>query len=182
MTHVGKHIFLSTLASLSLIAVAKPANAVSGITSNPGLNSGNCSYASAAVVVDGDALQITGDAWGLGYADGACNGAPAAENTVAFEPTLSVLPLLASEPHTCMWGGWSGFEYNTEDVWGIYVATIPGATESATGNVGTVFPASQLCGPGYYQLEIVTYIYTEGGWQPGIPLTTPWTFADLSAP
>jgi hypothetical protein len=183
MNPISKAALCVAVASVASLAAPTAAHAVQKVTWTNGPNdpSSPCSIGTAVLEQSGDAILVTGYAFGAGSDGGRCDGATTPENTVAIAPTLYVWDWQTGA-RVCKWGGYSEFEYNTTDVLGMYFATIPGAGLLSSGDAGLTIPASQLCGPGYYQLSVQTYLWVpEGGsgaWVQG-NVSTGWQYMSL---
>jgi len=170
--------------SVAVLAAPTTAHAVQKVTwtNGPLDKTSPCSWGTAVLEQASGGIKATGYAWGAGTDGGKCDGATTGENTVAIAPTLYVWDWNTGSARVCKWGGYSEFEYNTTDVFGIYFATIPGAGLMSSGDAGLTIPASELCGPGYYQLSVQTYLFVpdglSGAWVQG-NVSTPWQFMNF---
>jgi hypothetical protein len=175
--------------SIGLLTASQPAHAEqkSSVVYNTILGSPYCLWETYVLGQNGNNLQVTGYAWGQGYAGGACNGDVAPENTISMDATLAfratpTAPITWSKPLTPS-TNWLYGVWNTTNFFGLYFATIPGAGLLSSGAAGLIIPYTELNGPGYYQIEMSAWIPAAvvGGVQTatGAPVHSDWQYMNI---
>lgn len=146
-----------------------------------------CAWETWVMSQVGNDIQVTAYSWGQGYNNGACNGAPAPENSIAMDAILAYKDPNTQQIKSCKRltpnDNWLGGVYNTTDGLGIYFATIPGGGLLSSGAAGAIIPTNELCGAGYYQVEMDTCVQLNGSpyWTCG-PVSTPWEYMNIPNP
>jgi hypothetical protein len=143
-----------------------------------------CIYESWVVSQNGSGIQVTGYTWGMGWNGGACNGDPAPEYSISMDALLAFKDPRTGQMRNCKQLTPSTNPqfgiYNTTDGLGIYFATIPGAGLFSSGSAGLIIPSNELCGPGYYQIEMTAWTPNSDGqtWIGG-PVHSDWQYMNI---
>jgi len=149
---------------------------------NPGQNGQYCVTANAYVggaTADGHYLNVVGYASASEWNNGGCDGAPAPENSVVMQASIWYAPPDGSRPFAVYSFPDNGaaWQYNTLDVWGVYLATLDNQSPLSGVNVAD----ANFYGSGYYSLGVTAYVNTGNGWQGGTTYS-PWQYASFKTP
>jgi hypothetical protein len=175
-----KHILRLAIsgAALATALVVAPGSAQALTTVyNPGTNGAYCVEAYSyinGVTPDGHSLQFMGYADASLWNNGGCDGDAAGENTVIMHAELQWSPDNGNDyqpvyavPTT---GSDSYWEYNTYDLWGVYIATLE--NQSPLGGV-TLVDGNLPTGDGWYRLRVTSYVLAGNGWNGGTIYSAP---------
>jgi hypothetical protein len=165
-----------TALAMTLVAVPRSAHALTTVY-NPRTNGEYCAGAYAyinGVTSDGHSLQFTGYADASLWNNGGCNGDPAPENTVLMHAELQWSPDGGNDFQTVYdvptTGSDAYWQYNTYDLWGVYLATLE--NQSPLGGI-TVADGNFLSGDGWYRLLVRAYVENANGFDGGTIYSTP---------